>query len=195
MRKWIAGILTVLCAVSFTGCGDAKDTDITTIKVGKDKSLTGTIVEEFEKEYYDADDLKEYTLDAVAAYNAAGADRDVSVSKVEEKDGMVTLQMKYPTAEDYTGFNGKLFFTGTVAEAYESDMNLDVTLQDVADENKTAGKSEILQMGEKNIVILQEDVAVEVPGRILYASDGTELLTTKRAIMHPGDGLAYLIYK
>lgn len=195
MRKWIAVILAVLCAASFTGCGDVEDTDITTIKVGKDKSLTGTIVEEFEKEYYDAEDLKEYTLDAVAAYNAAGTGRNVSVSKVEKKDGMVILQMKYPTTEDYTGFNGKLLFAGTIAEAYESGMELNVTLQDVTDGNKTVSKSEILQMGEKNIVILQEELSVEVPGKILYASDGTELLAAKRAIVHPGNGLAYLIYK
>lgn len=195
MRKWIAVILAVLCAASLTGCGSAKDADITTIAVSKDGSLTNTIVEEFEKEYYDTEDLKEYTLDAVAAYNASGADRDVSVSKVEEKDGVVVLQMKYPNAENYAGFNGKVFFAGTIAEAYESGMELDVTLQDVSDKEKTVGKSEILQMGEKKIVIVQEDVALEVPGKILYASDGTEIMEAKRAVMHPGDELAYLIYK
>lgn len=195
MRKWIAAILAVLCAATFTGCGSTKDTDITTIAVGKDGSLTSTIVEEFEKEYYDAEDLKEYTLDAVAAFNAAGTDRDVSVSKVEEKDGTVVLQMKYPNADNYSEFNGKVFFAGTIAEAYDSGMDLDVTLQDVTDESKSAGKSDILQMGEKKIVILQENVAVEVPGKLLYASNGTEIMGAKRAIAHPGNGLSYLIYK
>lgn len=195
MKKWIAALLIMLCAYVFTGCGSKAEEDTTTIAVEKDGSLTSTIVEAFDREYYDAEDLKEYTLDAVAVYNAAGSDREITVSKVEAKDGTVRLQMKYGSAADYAGFNGKEIFAGTVAEAYEEGMDLDVTLTDVSEEGVSVGKSEILQMGEKKIVILEEDVAVRVPGKILYVSEGTELLQSKSAMVHPVNGKAYIIYK
>lgn len=195
MYKKIIGICTVLGVLSLTGCGSAGNAEMTTIEVEKDGSLTSMIVEDFEKEYYDAEDLKEYTLDIVAAYNAAEEGRKVSVSKVEVKDGVVKLLMKYPNAADYTGFNGKEFFCGTVAEAYDNGIDLDVTLVDAIDHANKVGKSEILQMGEKKLVVLEEDVAVQVPGKILYISEGTELIEGKSVIAHPGDGRTYIIYK
>ena len=195
MKKWITGLLAILCTLSFTGCGGKESEEMTTIHVGKDGSLTSMIVEAFDREYYGEEDLKEYTLDAVALYNAGGAEREVSVAKVEAADGMVKLQMKYKSAADYAGFNGKEMFCGTVAEAYDADIDLDVTLLDAADPSKTIGKSEILQMGEKKLVVLEENVAVEVPGKILYISDGTEVLKEKSVIAHPGDGRTYIIYK
>ena len=192
MRKGIAGVLALLCSVVLFGCGSTEK-EITTITVEKDKSLTSTIVEAFDRDYYDTEDLKEYTLDAVAAYNTASGGA-VSVSKVEAKDGVVEVQMKYGNAQDYAGFNEKEFFVGTVAEAYDAGLDLDVLLQDISDKSRTAGKNEILQMGEKNLVVLEEEIAVEVPGKILYVSGGTEVLGTSRVVVHPGGGASYIIY-
>lgn len=193
MRKGIAVVLAVLCSVMLPGCGTSAEKEITTITVEKDNSLTSTIVEVFDRDYYDADDLKEYTLDAVAAYNTASGGA-VSVSKVEVKDGVVEVEMKYGNAQDYAGFNDKEFFAGTVAEAYDAGMDLDVLLTDASDDSKTVGKNEILQMGERNLIILEEEIAVEVQGKILYVSDGTEILDSKHVVAHPGAGTAYIIY-
>lgn len=193
MRKKIAYLLAGACALLLCSCGFDGEKEITTIQVEKDGSLTSTIVEAFDREYYDQDDLKEYTLDAVAAYNTASGG-DVSVSGVSQKDGVVEVEMKYGSAADYAGFNGKELFLGTVEQAYDEGKDLDVLLQDVSDPGKTAGKNEILQLGEKHLLILEEEVAVELPGKILYVSDGTEVLGAKSVIAHPREGACYILY-
>ncbi len=195
MRKWGALLLPILCMCFLFGCGDKANEDITTIQINKDGSVSGTIVEEFEKEYYEAEDLKEYTLDAIAAYNASGEGKEISVSQVDAEDGIVRLQMKYGSAKDYADFNRRYLFAGTVEEAFEAGENLDVTLVDATDATKTIGKSEILQLGSRNVVMVGEDVAVKVPGKILYLSEGAELKNSKTALLHPNGGNAYLIYK
>lgn len=177
-------------------CGSAVSAEETAVILNKDGSITGRIVEEFGKNYYGEEDIREYTQKAIGVYNAkTGNDKSTSLTKVEVKDGTVYLTMEYESAADYTAFNKKLLFAGTVAEAYEAGYDLDVTLQDVSEEGSSIGKSEILQMGDHHIVIAEETVKLNLPSKALYVSDAVKLADAKNVMAGGGSGYTYVIYK
>ncbi len=147
----------------------------TGIQISKDGSIIETIVEDFSSEYYEEDSLKNMILSEVAEYNKS-SDEDISVEKFQVKDKEVTVLMKYPSAAVYTEFNkndynSKELFYGTIAEAYEEGYSLDVTLQNVKNEEESIQKEELLSMGESYILISGEPIKVKTYGKILYIGD------------------------
>ena len=120
------GLLFLLTAVCFTGCGgkneketSAKEEGSNLVEIRKDGSIKSTIVEPFPESYCDEDELKRFILQEAADYNGEMGENSVSVKKFSVKKEMVTVSMEYGTSQDFGGFNAYPFFSGTVAEAYE----------------------------------------------------------------------------
>ena len=101
--KSAAGIL--LAVLLLWGCGE-KDADLgdemtveaaeavtSELEVQKDGSIVETLVEDFGKDYYTEDTLKNMILAEVAEFNGSHGEAQVSVGKLEQNNGEVTLQM------------------------------------------------------------------------------------------------------
>lgn len=179
----------LLAGLFLCGCGESgtKNSAVTeketvsasasafVIEVLKDGSITETITEDFSREYYDEENLKNMILAEVADFNNSSQEGEISVDKFENKNGKLTVKMKYPSAEIYTAYNtnpyndGSLFL-GTVAEAYDAGYSLDVSLKDIKG-GQTIGKEELLGMGSGKILISKEPMYVKVPGKILYIGE------------------------
>lgn len=170
MRRRLLCFLILFACMGLSACGSDSDADTNTIILENDGSVTSVIYEEFQKEYYSEEELKEFMTQEVAEYNQQKVDA-VSVSKIEVEEGNVKVIMKFKTAEDYAAFNGKNFFYGTIKEAYDLGMNLDVTLLDIKDEGNEVEKADLLEMGEKKLIVFDEAVHVRVSGKIAYASE------------------------
>lgn len=203
MGKKCAVFGMLLLCMALAGCGDGKtegkaegETKVETEKSGetaalsleikKDGSVTETIAEDFSSDYYDAEELKNFILSEVAQFNG-GPKEEISVDRFEEKDGFVYVTMTYPSAELYSDYHSgdrsdKLLFFGTVAEAYEAGMDLDVTLRRVKKE-EPLGKEALLGMGESHILIAEEPAQVKVFGKIVGASDNVTVTGRKQAVM------------
>lgn len=196
MNKTRTGLCVMLCMIVLSACSRGDNTAESTVAIDKKGKITGVIVEEFAQEYYDEEDLKNYTLTEAAAYNAEQGEGTVTLSKIEVKDEQVIVEMEYASGEDYAAFNGKQFFAGTVAEAYESGYSLDVTLKNVAEPDKTIGKSEILEMGEKHIIIAEENIVYKLPSKALYISQNDETLknTVVKKNYSEQESMLYIIY-
>ncbi len=212
MRKIgaIAGIF--LAGLSLWGCGES-DTDSraqaaassnTVMEVLKDGSIMETITEDFSADYYNEDDLRSMILSEVAEYNR-DSERDISVDKFENKNGVITVTMKYPSAEAYTDYNSNQFdsrqlFIGTVKEAYDGGHSLDVTLTSAENEEESIGKQELLGMGENHILISEVPFRVETFGKILYSGDNVVSLGRNEAAMQTDEngeslGKYYIVFK
>ncbi len=210
--KSAAGIL--LAGLLLWGCGE-KDADLgdemtveaaeavtSELEVQKDGSIVETLVEDFGKDYYTEDTLKNMILAEVAEFNGSHGEAQVSVGKLEQKNGEVTLQMVYPSAEIYSAYNtdeynNKSLFCGTVAEADRAGFSLDVTLQDTKGE-KTVGKEELLEMGEQYILISENPMLVKVAGKIQYVSSNVTVSGRSEARLSGEDGAGdkyYIVYK
>ncbi len=214
MRKTkTAAVMILLAGLSLWGCGDSQtgDSDMEVeaaeemtaeVEVGKDGSITETLVEDFAEAYYDEESLKTMILSETAEFSRNHTDGTVSVDKLEQKDGAVMVQISYSSAEVYSEYNtdeynSKQLFCGTVKEAYDAGYSLDISMQDTKGE-KTIGKAELLEMGEQYILISENPMRVKVPGKIQYASSNVTVSGKSEARLS-GDEAAeekyYIIYK
>lgn len=214
MRKTKTAAFMILFAGLFLwGCGDNRSgdgemeveaaEDVTAeLEVGKDGNITETLVEDFAETYYNEENLRSMILSEIDEFNRNHGEGTVSVDKLEQKDGMVTVQISYPSAEIYSEYNtdeynSKNLFCGTVKEAYDAGYPLDVSLQDVNGET-TIGKQELLEMGEQYILISENPMQVKVPGKIQYVSSNVTVSGKSEARLS-GDEAAsekyYIMYK
>ncbi len=212
MRKIgaVAGVL--FTGLSLWGCGgsdidnkaQAAASSNTVMEVLKDGGIVETITEDFTADYYNEDDLRGMILSEVAEYNR-DSEQDISVDKFENKNGIVTVTMKYPSAEAYTDYNSNQFdsrqlFVGTVKEAYDEGHSLDVILTSADNDEESIGKEELLGMGENHILISEVPFRVKTFGKILYFDDNVVSLGKNEAAMHTDEngeslGKYYIVFK
>lgn len=201
----ITGILAGGCGKS--DAGDSVEAGIVSasaIEVQKDGRIVETITEEFSEDYYSEDALRNMILSEVADFNM-DAPEDISVDKLEKKDGVVTVMFSYPSAEVYSEYNSNQYeerkiFCGTVAEAYDAGYSLEVTLKSAKNEEEIIGKEEILGMGERHIVIVDEPMHIKTFQKILYVSENVAAAGKNQAELseQPEDGESkeyYVIFK
>lgn len=102
-----AGIIALLCVVlsATAGCGSVRAIDVTTIVLNDDGSVTSVVVEDFEADYYDVEELKAQVEDEAGAYNLRQGEDRVKISECKADKGTVRLVMEYMAPEDYAAFN------------------------------------------------------------------------------------------
>lgn len=196
-RHKIKAILLAGAAIFLvSACGQSSQIEETSVKLVKDGTVVNTIVEEFDETLYSKDSLQSMVLNEVAAFNSSEEELNISVDKLETADGKVTVVMTYSNTEAYAEFNEKTFYSGTVSEAYEAGVNLDVTLHSTGKDGGQITKEEILKMGGYRIVIVEEPIKVITDSQILYTSSNVEVLSGKAArVTDKTEENAYLIMK
>jgi hypothetical protein len=167
--------------------------DTNTVSVDKKGVVTETIIEDFTEAYYDADELKEMVDKEVSDYNTKAGQDNVTVTEYEVADGKVTLTRTFASYKDYAELNGKAFFVGTVAEAYDAGYSFADTTS--ADGSTTLSKTSILEKGDSKIVICEEAKDIKVSGKITYMSDAVVLKDNKTATVTEDGELAYILYQ
>ena len=168
-------LFTILAVGSLTACGSAVQ-DGSVISVSKDGTVSDTIRESFEEDYYSQQELQDEILKAVASYNAQNGNDAISVSKVSVEDGCTDVEMKYQSAKDYKDFNGEIFFVGTPAEARLEGFDLNKVFTSVSDSSETMGMAELFNTEGVLVLITDTDQTVNLEQKILYISDEIEML-------------------
>ncbi|MBO5208636.1 MAG: hypothetical protein J6B68_04740 [Lachnospiraceae bacterium] len=196
MQKWKLTLLVMAAACVMAGCSKFNLPDINTVSVQKDGSIKQTIVEQFERNYYDVDELTAMAQEKVEKFSN-GTDSIVCDS-IEAKDGKVVVEMTYQTGTDYAEFNNRELFSGTVAEANAQGYSLkDAVTEDGTD----ISEEQLAEVNENHVVVIQtkegEELDVEVYGKILYTSGNIILSGKKVAYIAPEgeDMLSYIIFQ
>lgn len=171
MRTWkkLAAAALAAYALILTGCGGEKTPEVDTLTILKDGTIRQTIVGQFEKHYYDLEELNSMAKEKAERYsNGSG---DIVCESVENQDGKIIIQMIYQSDAAYADFNNREFFCGTVAEASAQGYSF----QDmVGKDGGSIAEEEIISAGENQVVIVQtgpgEELDVNVYRKILYSS-------------------------
>lgn len=187
----------MIAALCLSGCGKVSmDVDANTLYVDSNGKLTEVIVEDFEKDYYDEDELKTYIDDAVESYQNENGKSDVAVKKYEVKNQVAKLLVEYDSCDSYAAFNETEIYVGTVLKAQaagygfdvhfytpeqsgendtETDFALGESTEEIAENTGSMadGVSADTVLGEDNnqVLILKHDTNVQVKGEILYVSE------------------------
>lgn len=196
MKKRIYYVMTVtvLCLL-LSACGSGKETDddtVSTLTVEKNGKVISKIIEDFDEDYYYEDELKEMIETEVSDYNKQADSESITFNSCEKVENAVIVEMTYRTAKDYSEFNGEVFFFGTVQEAYKEGYDLNIRLTDAAN-TQTIGKDDILNMGDKHIIISNEKVRIASYKDIGYTSEGVVLIGKGKADLPATDTYSVLV--
>lgn len=192
-KKFVVILTAVLALCLFlAGCGDETETvQVTSLRIGKDGSVTSDIVEDFGKENYTLESLEAMIRDEAERYNAGGSPNAVTLNSIamsEAEEGKVWVTMQYASGADYMDFNGVELFYGTPAEAEAAGFKLNVELIGASDAGSRIGREEMFDMKTAHILIIRQSAQVSqvvLPEKILYMSEGTQLAGNKTATL-PG---------
>ena len=196
--------LLSLCFIMLAGCGRSgvpAAITVPTISVSDKGAVTSYLVSDFDKDYYDIDELHSMAEEEAAQYNSShNAPQDspyVSVESVEmasDKSARAVVTMKFKNTEAYGGFNGTTLYYGTIAQAHEEGFDLDVELVSVKD-GASVGRKEIYDMSARHILIINEKLNVVCPKKPLYISKGAVLNSDGTVDLTQTEGSAYIILK
>ena len=193
MKKWRAVFLMVCVAGLLCACQKETDVDTNTVIIDKKGQITEAIVEEFNQPYYDLDELKSNIEGQVASYNTQSGNAEaVSLDKIELTEQTVHVNITFADYNAYTGFNEKELFAGTVADAYSAGYEFPQMKQT---DGTAISQADVLELGEKHAVILEEQQQVKVPGKITHISDGVSLVDDKTAVNLNEGQKAFIIYE
>ncbi len=186
-------LLTVTIILS--GCATKNEITNTTLEIKKDGTLEQSIIETFEKDYYDATELQEMIESEISDFNLTDGSEKIQLKEVELKEDAAYPVLTYGDAASYAEFNDVTFFYGTIAQAYEEGFDLTINLTSVKD-NEEIDKDDILQMGDHYFIIAEESIVIETFHNIEYISGNVTLNGKKEAMVTTQDGeLAYIIFK
>lgn len=168
-EKIVLLILAVSCGL--IGCGQDSGPDISSVSIGKDGTIAHQIVGGFEQNYYEMDGLEALAADRVAEYCAENGQGSVTLESVAEEDDKILIHINYASDRDYSSFNNRELFVGTIAEANA----MGYTLEAVPFVSTTGDATEIGFMDDydkKQIAIIgtkpAEELVVNTYGKVLY---------------------------
>lgn len=185
----------VICLIAvltiFLFCACEKDRNESSISVHKDGSVEQLIVESFDKEYYDIDELESMIEDEIKEFSG---ESKIELEKIKEKDDLVIVKMKFDSFETYNSFNNANNFFGTVKDALESDLLENVNFID-AKTGKKVKASKVTKNESLKVVAFKEDVACEVNEDVQYYSENLKLKKKKTCeAKNAPKEYGYLIY-
>ena len=193
MRKIISFCLLMCSILLFSGClGGVPEEN--TISVDKRGRITSTIVEEFDKDFYDADELESEIDEELSEYNKNFAADHVRKETFKVEDGVATLQLVFDGSGCYADYTGLTLFAGTLSEAEEEGCDLSGNF---VEPNENAADLEVLNSdGSAHVLVLEEAVQVRVPGNILaVCPEDNVTVTGNREASVAEPELSYIIYK
>lgn len=174
MRLFTKAVLPVLIlSTALTGCGAAAD--YSTLSFNKKGGVTQVIVEDWDQEQYDKNELQTQIETDIASYGSA-----VSLNSVKVTDTSVIVNMSYETVDAYTAYNKVPLFEGSISDCQAAGYLLEGEFKDASGE--AMDRTSVLSLGKDcTVLVFQEPVEVKVPGKIICYSASLELSGKKQA--------------
>ncbi len=202
MRKPVIllGIMALMVGL-LAGCG-TPDVSTNTIIVDKNGKVTEALVEDFDKDYYSADELEAFVEAEIAEYETSHEAGSVKMSGLSVEEGTARMLMKYSNATAYSDFHQANFFVGTVVDAQTAGYKFDTDFYAVTEgaAATTATQGADVMAGEGSVLVIQDYIDVQVPGTITYVSEGVTVTGSSSASIVAVNEtdvapVAYIVYK
>ena len=206
LRNILIFSLVLVMAAGLTGCGN-KVGDIelkegtNAIYIDEDGAVTYGVGESFKSGEYDEEALENYINEEVKDYNASDAasvDNAIQVDRFDVEDKVAYLVLKMATVYDFNEYikdynkEETNFFAGKIRDRGDVKIKGDFVSPD---KKKKLTDSDIKEMGDSEILILNGQYSVQIDSDIKYISDNCKvdkegMIITAKA----EDGLSYIIY-
>lgn len=197
LRKYAVSISVFLFGMFvLAGCAKGSKAAQNTLYVEKNGKVTGAIVEDWNKDFYDEDELKKQINSEIDSYEAANDKSSIKLQKFEIEDKKAKVNLLYDSLGTYADFNDVVAFNGTIKQAQEAGFGFEGEF--ISTGNKPAITINEIDGSEKyKVLILSEKQKIKTEFKILYASNNVKVSKdNKTAVINEDDSaIGYLIYK
>ncbi len=190
--------------------------------VRRDGSVTSADVEDFDEDYYDAEEFEESYLEpAVLEYNEkqgysytrASETEDtlpVAIDSVTNEDGVLTLQLDYKDTAEYLAFNKGIneyyenwdtFIVCAYADLADYGISIDATLIDTDGNevdlntvNTTTGLYACV-LGFNGALPTGFSGKIQFEGAVTYTSEGIYIQDENEVRVYESEELQYILFK
>lgn len=206
MKKFISiSLVLIVAAGLLTGCGKSLEADRDTVYIQKKGNVVSAAIADFDKDYYDEEELKNYIEERVSDYQEEHGKNTVNIDEFSVEDGVARLFIKYGSTEEYQNFNDVTLFSGTIPQALAEGYSFEEDFTEIKD-GEAAGsvKKDAVADLDAKVIILSEKVDVKVDGAIQYVSSRYTTMKAKDTVSiqlpeEAEDGeesaLVYVIYE
>ena len=198
MKRVLICLILILGVLMLVGCDKeeifitADDVSSDTMLVKRDGSLFVAIMEDFDKNYYNLDELNEFISKEVNAYNNKAGSKEVTMEELELKNGKAVMILSYTNMAHYSAFNSMpaaYFSSGTENVALELPSQYVDARRDTKVDKDTA-----LKNGKNQVLVLYEPYEIIVEGSIKFYNDNATFVEDNKARSNSED-MTVIIYK
>lgn len=168
-------LVAIMGLCCMTGC--KKGTSLKLSEIGESTilllgsgSVQGAAVEEFDKSYYDKDELKEFIKSDIETFNSEdNKDDAVKLEDFNVTDKTAKVLLTYKSIDLYNEYNSSELQVMTMSEAVEKNV-LPETLLDAISSKETA-KADVTANSDYMVAVVNELINVKTEGNIKYYSE------------------------
>ncbi len=198
MKKLALCMTMLLLLFSMAGCKKeakvltAENVTTNTILAKADGVLQVATVEDFDKTYYNLEELKSYITKEISNYNTKAGDNKVVMDDIRLKGGKAIMILTYTGMDQYCAFNQvtAAYFNGGVGEI---SLDLPSTLVTEKD-GSLASTREVIQNNKYKVLIMYEPYHIQVDGKIVYYSENAKLVD-KNELQGADEGMTIVVFK
>lgn len=198
MKKLAFYTCILLLFIGAGGCSqrekkiDLNDITVSTILAKSTGEIQVATVEDFDKDYYNISELKDFINKEVSSYNkVAGADK-ITVNSVEEINNKAVMLLTYSGMDQYAAFNDVMaaYFNGGV-----EDNQLDLPNTLVTSKNKAlASTEEVLKNEGYKVLVFNEPYNIMVEGKVKYYSENATSIDSNE-VQGAAEGTTIVVFK
>jgi hypothetical protein len=184
MKKKYLVFLMLAAVLIVPGC-KKKETEVDytssqnhRIEVEEEGNVISTLIDVFDKDYYNQEELKTLVEGEIAAYNRK-QEGALELGQLQVENQKVTLTMNYSRTSHYSAFNDTVLFRGTISEAIAAGYDFNTTFIEIDNgnvktDNITANTLKALG-DEYQVLITNEVIEITVPSAISYISNNMNI--------------------
>lgn len=193
MKMTIAAVL--LLVLSLAGCSSEEGPvvhDSQAITINAEGGVLCELVEGFEKDYYDVDELKSIVSEEISEFNKERLRSDAAqLVEIKKAGDNVRMSIQFATTSDFMEFGDGLLVYDTVTSARDAGYTFSGDLKDKNDEKITTKALSGLQ--DAHVVICDQIYTIETPYDIKYHSSGVSLAGKRTAVPEQGAKLPIVL--
>lgn len=190
-------VILLVTASLLTACGNPiNKMKANTVYINKEGKVESLSVEDFDKEYYSEDELKQFIDKEVTAQQKERGEGSISLKDFEVKEEKASLKLLYSNTDDYVAFTDTTLEQGDYTKSLLDNKKEFMDLKWIEADTKKEVKEFPEEIeGLKYVVIEDPDgIQLLLDGTVMYYSSQVKFID-KNLIQVPANQKSVILYQ
>jgi uncharacterized protein (DUF2344 family) len=170
----------------------ADDISADTLLAKANGQLQVATVEEFDKTYYNLNELEDFVAKEIEVYNQTAGEEKITFEDVQLRNGKAVMLLSYTGMDQYSAFNEVMaaYFNGGVKD---NPLDMPATLINTKNESLVSTE-EVLQNAKYKVLVMNEPYDIIVDGKVKYYSENSKLVDDNK-VQGAAEGMTVIVFK